>query len=200
VNYGGAGFKKFQTDLDKNQPFTDDKIPITQETQVELHPLPSWNIDESSIIGNMEVDEAIVKELKLDSLPEAESHVCFLAGDQLSIARLQALEIIRASQESGYSGYFWGAWIPGLFHTKIADAHGTLLTHFGKLNTGSQNPGLLWFHNTRLDRLPITTTSLPNFRTCHDLIFVLLYAHVLHCLLLVSNCQMLDDYLIKFGG
>jgi hypothetical protein len=31
---------------------------------------------------------------------------------------------------------FWGVWIPGLFHTKIADTHGTLLTHMGKPNTG----------------------------------------------------------------
>ncbi|KAF8177453.1 hypothetical protein BJ912DRAFT_856950 [Pholiota molesta] len=163
INYGGPGFKAFQADLDKNQPFTEDKIPITSKTRADLHPLPSWNIDKSSIVGNAEVNEAIVKELGLDSLPEASEHVRFLAGDQLSIAHLRALELIRAGQESGYPGFFWGVWIPGLFHAKIADAHGTLLTHFGKPNTGAQNPGSLWFHNTRLDRLPITTTSLPNF-------------------------------------
>jgi hypothetical protein len=199
VTYGGPGFKQFQADLDKNQPHTDDKIPVGPKTRAELHPLPSWNIDESTIIGNAEVDEAIVKELGLDSLPEASKRVRFMAGDQLSIARLRALEIIRGGQESGYPSFFWGAWIPGLFHAKIADAHGTLLTHFGKPNTGSQNPGSLWFHNTRLDRLPITTTSLPSFRTCRDLIFTSLYARVLHCLLLVSNCQTLDEYIIKFG-
>lgn len=193
VNYGGPGFKRFQKDLDKTQPYTNDKIPVPDKP-VDLHPLPSWNIDKSTIVGNAEVDKAIVKELGLDSHPEANGRVRFLAGDQLSIARLRALEVIRGGQESGYSGFFWGAWIPGLFHAKIADAHGTLLTHFGKPNTGSQNPGSLWFHNTRLDRLPIVTTSLPNFRTCRDLIFTSLYARVLHCLLLVSNCKTLDQY------
>ena len=46
---------------------------------------------------------------------------------------------------------FWGAWIPGLFPAKIADALGTLLTHMGKPNTGSRDPNLLWYQNTRLD-------------------------------------------------
>ncbi|KAJ7903121.1 hypothetical protein B0H13DRAFT_1483380, partial [Mycena leptocephala] len=45
-----------------------------------------------------------------------------------------------------------------------------------------------------LDRLPITLTSLPPFRTCRDLIMVSLYACVLHCLLLVSGKESLDVY------
>ncbi|KAJ7114691.1 hypothetical protein C8R44DRAFT_880777 [Mycena epipterygia] len=45
-----------------------------------------------------------------------------------------------------------------------------------------------------LDRIPITLTSLPPFRTCRDLIMVSLYARVLHCLLLVSGKDSLDDY------
>lgn len=76
------------------------------------------------------MNEAIVKELRLDTeVPEAFGHVRFLGGDQLSIARLRALEFIRAGQEEEHEGYFWGAWIPGLFHAKIADAHGTLVKH-----------------------------------------------------------------------
>lgn len=196
VNHGGHRFKAYEKDLEKHQPCTDDKIPVPDQP-VDLHPLPSWNIDESTIVGNAEVDKAIVKELGLDTHPEAGKRVRFMAGDQLSIARLRALEIIRGGQESGYSGFFWGAWIPGLFHAKIADTHGTLLTHFGNPNTGARNPGSLWFHNTRLDRLPIVTTSLPNFRTCRDLIFTSLYARVLHCLLLVSECKTLDEYETK---
>ena len=78
-----------------------------------------------SIVGNAEVDEAIVKELALDSVPGAADRVRFLRGDQLTLARLWALEFIRGGQEDGYEGFFWGVWIPGLFHAKIADAHGT---------------------------------------------------------------------------
>lgn len=151
-------------------------------------------IDESTIVGNAEVDQAIVDELKLNDIPAAAERVRFQGGDQLSIARLRALELIRSGQEGGYNGFFWGAWIAGLFHAKLADTTGTLLTHWGKPNTGARNPGSLWFHNTRLDRLPITTTSLPPFRVCRDLIFVSLYARVLHCLLLVSGFKSLEDY------
>ena len=148
VKHGGQVFERFQADLDKAQPETADKIKIHKS---QLHPLPAWNIDESSITGNAEVIEAINKELQLDQAPEAAERVQFLAGDQLSIARLCALELIRAGHESGRNAMFWGAWIPGLFHAKITDALGTLLTHFGRPDTGSRDPNSLWYENTCLD-------------------------------------------------
>lgn len=74
------------------------------------------------------------------------------------------------------------------------------MVHWGKPNAGTRNPGSLSVHNTRLDRLPITLTSLPPFRTCRDLIFVSLYARVLHCLLLVSNYSLLETYLSKVNS
>lgn len=120
-----------------------------------------------------------------------------VGGDQLTVARMRALEYIQAGQEHGYKGYFWGAWMPGLFHAKIADAHGTLLNHLRKPDRGAQNPRSLAFHNARLDRLPITATSLPTFQTCRDIIFVSLYARILCCLLLVSNCNSLEEYSAK---
>lgn len=163
-----------------------------------MYPLPSWYVDESSIVGNAEMIEVIAKELRLDTdVPEAYDRVRFLGGDQLSIAWLRALEFIWAEQEEGYEGFFWGAWISGLFDAKIADAHGTLLNHFGKPDSGSRNPGSLGFQNTHLNRLPITLTSLPTYCTVWELVFVSLYAHVLHCLLLVSNYNSLEDYTLK---
>lgn len=89
-------------------------------------------------------------------------------------------------------------FIPGLFHVKIADMHGMFTIHWGKANTGTRNPGCLAFHNTVLYRQPITPTSLPPFRTCRDLIFVSLYARILHCLLLVSGKTSLEDYITTF--
>ena len=86
-----------------------------------------------------------------------------LAGDQLSVAQLQALANIRAGHEGGYSSFGWGAWMPGLFHGKIANMHGFFVTHWGKPNAGTRNPGSLTFHNTQLHRLPISVTSLPTF-------------------------------------
>ena len=197
IKNGGKAFKKFDVDLEKHQPVTDDKIKLHT---TELHPLPTWNIDESSIAGNIAVDAAIVKELQLEKRPDFWKTLRFHGGDRLSLARFRAIENIRAGQEHGYNAFFGSTWLPGLFHGKIADATGTLFTHFGKPNTGARNPGSLWFHNTRLNRLPITLTSLPSFRVCRDLIFVLLYARVLNCLLIVGEVNTLDQYLTKFGS
>ena len=76
VKQGGYGFEHFQVDLHKTQPKTVDTIETHKS---ELHSLPAWNIDESSITGNAEV---INKELQRDQVPEG---VQFLASDQLSI-------------------------------------------------------------------------------------------------------------------
>jgi hypothetical protein len=194
VKYGGPGFKKFEKDLNENFPESPIKIPVHK---TELHPLPSLNIDESSIVGNAEVVKAVAAELDQDQNPEAAGRVKFFGGDQLSIARLRALEYIRAGQEEGSEGYFWGVWIPGLFHSKIADTLGTLLNHFGLPDSGTRNPTSLGYHNTRINRLPITLSSLPPFRTSRDLIFVLLYSRVLHCLLLASGYKSLAEYSFK---
>ncbi|KAG6916062.1 hypothetical protein DXG01_008587 [Tephrocybe rancida] len=194
VRFGGDGFKKFEGQLEKRQPV----ISKIDTHQTEIHPLPAWEIDESTIVGNAEVDNAIITELQLkNNMEEFWRRVRFLGGDQLSIAHLRALENIRAGHEAGYQGFFWGAWMPGLFHAKIADMHGFLVTHWGKPNAADRNPGCLAFHNTRLDRLPIVLSSLPPFRTSRDLVFVSLYARVLHCLLLVSKCKSLDEYICK---
>jgi hypothetical protein len=163
--------------------------------------LPAWNIDESSITGNVEVDDAIIKELSLDTQAGGDiaEILRFYAGDQLSLARFRSIEIIRAGHEHGHQAFFGTTWLAGLFHTKMADITGTLFTHWGKPNTGARNPGSLWFHNTRLDRLPITLTSLPSFWVCRDLIFNSLYARVLHCLLLVADVSALGSYVEKYG-
>ncbi|KAK7036588.1 hypothetical protein VNI00_011521 [Paramarasmius palmivorus] len=191
IKYGGPTFSKFHKELDEAQPVTSDKIEVHQ---TEIYPLPAWNIDESTIEGNAQVVEEIFKYLGLRDRPDFAQTVRILAGDQLSIARLRSLVNIRAGQEGGFNGFRWGAWMPGLFHAKIADCHGFFNTHWGKPNTGNRNPGSLWFHNSILHRLPITITSLPTFRTCRDLIFVSLYARVLNCFLLVTKADSLDDY------
>ena len=162
------------------------------------------NIDESTIIGNADVVEAIFDELHIIKEDVKNNVKIFagdhatcvkvFAGDQLSIARLRAIVSIHAGQEKGYSGFGWGVWMPGLFHGKICDIHGMFVTHWGKPNCGNRNPGCLAFHNTRLHRTPIILSSLPTFRVCCDLIFVSLYARVLHCLLLVSGKSSLNNY------
>jgi hypothetical protein len=188
VLHGGEGFQKWKKDLDASQPVSADKIQVHK---TPLHPLPSMEIDESSITGNIEVIEEIMRVLgfKTDD-PDYLKYIQIIAGDQLTIARQRSILNVRLGHESGPHAWRHIVLMPGLFHAKIADCHGVLETHFGKANV--RTPGSLGFHNTVLDRLPITLTSLPPFRTCRDLIMVSLYARVLHCLLLVSGKDSLD--------
>ncbi|KAK7007004.1 hypothetical protein R3P38DRAFT_3599287 [Favolaschia claudopus] len=191
VLHGGEGFEKWRQDLDKSQPVSEDVIEVHK---TPLHPLPAMEIDESSITGNVEVVEEIMRVLgfKPDD-PEYGKYVQIIAGDQLTIARQRSILNVRLGHESGPHAWRHIVLMPGLFHAKIADCHGVLETHFGKPSAGARSPGSLGFHNTVLDRLPITLTSLPPFRTCRDLIMVSLYARVLHCLLLVSGHDSLED-------
>ncbi|KAK6972268.1 hypothetical protein R3P38DRAFT_2812403 [Favolaschia claudopus] len=190
IDQGGEKFQKFRAALDAALPVTVDKIELHKTL---LHPLPAWNIDESTIVGNEEVVDAIHEELKVKGLSHWNWAVKFFCGDQLTIARLRSLLSIRAGHEGGYSGFGWGIWMPGLFHSKIADMHGFFVTHWGVPNRGTRNPGSLFFHNTHLHRSPILLSSLPPFRVCRDLVFVSLYARVLHCLLLVTQKATLDE-------
>lgn len=190
VEHGGEKFSKFRDALDQSLPVTPEKIELHK---TPLHPLPAWNIDESTIVGNAEVAHAIYEELEVRGLAHWKWIVKILGGDQLSIARLRSLLNIRAGNEGGFSGFGWGVWMPGLFHGKIADMHGFFVTHWGVPNRGTRNPGSLAFHNTHLHRSPILLSSLPPFRVCRDLAFVSLYSRVLHCLLLVSGKTSLAE-------
>ncbi|KIY43271.1 hypothetical protein FISHEDRAFT_68152 [Fistulina hepatica ATCC 64428] len=193
VQYGGEGFAKYQGVLAAGQPQSEHVVEVHK---TDLFTLPPLNIDEASIDGNAQLDEAYVKELHLRESRERFWDLArFIGGDQLSQARRRALMTIRAGHEGGYPSFTSDVEIAGLFHTKMADSHGFLITHWG--SSSKQSPGSLAFHNTLLDRLPITLTSLPAFRTCRDLVFVSLYARVLHCLLLVSNEPSLDAYLAQ---
>ncbi|KAJ6617239.1 hypothetical protein B0H10DRAFT_2384929 [Mycena sp. CBHHK59/15] len=183
VEHGGEKFAKFRKALDTALPVTPDKIELHQ---THLHPLPAWNIDESTIVGKQ-------IELEVKGLSHWKWIVKILGGDQLSIARLHSLLNIRAGHEGGYSGFGWGVWMPGLFHGKIADMHGFFITHWGVPHRGTRNPGCLSFHNTHLHRSPILLSSLPPFRVCRDLAFTSLYSRVLHCLLLASEKSSLED-------
>ncbi|KAF7345541.1 hypothetical protein MVEN_01572800 [Mycena venus] len=166
VLHGGEGFERWRKDLDVSQPVSADIIEVHK---MALHPLPLMEIDESSITGNVQVIEEIMCVLGFNpDNPDFGKYVQIIMGDQLTIASQCSI-------------------------LNIADCHGVLETHFGKPAAGVRSPSSLGFHNTVLDRLPITLTSLPLFRTCRDLIMVSLYTCVLHCLLLVSGHDSLNQ-------
>ena len=161
VFQGGKEFERWKPELQKSQPESSDKIPVHK---TNLHPLPSMEIEEASIVGNVYMIEAINKALGLDpKSPKYMKYVKILAGDQLTVACQRAIVNIRVSHESGAAPWKQVVTMPGIFHGKIADCHGLLETHFGKPNAGTRSPGGLSFHNTVLNRQPIILTSLPTF-------------------------------------
>ncbi|KAF9024004.1 hypothetical protein BDP27DRAFT_1547499 [Rhodocollybia butyracea] len=183
--------KAFSQEVEKHQPRSEHCIT---PHKTEVYPFAGYDIDEASIVSNVSVDEAFVEDSQLPLRPFFWKIIRLIAGDQLSIARLRSIQTIRAGHENGYEGFGWGVWMLGLFHTKMADIQGIFTTHFGKPTSNLPNPGSLHFHNTYLGRLPIVLTSLPPFSTCRNLVFVSLYARVLHCLLLVSGKSSLEEY------
>ncbi|KIY62594.1 hypothetical protein CYLTODRAFT_404336 [Cylindrobasidium torrendii FP15055 ss-10] len=187
IHNGGPSFDRFRTELDKSQPTTDFKIDVHK---TEMHPTPAWQIDESTIVGNAEFLETLYDHLGLRAAQDFPDTVRFVAGDQLSVTRIDSLVNIRAGQEGGFGGFRWVVTMLGNFHAKIADTHGFFEVHWG---AGVRNPGSLHFHNTILDRIPITLSSLPPFQTCRDLIFLSLYARILDCLILISGKGSIDE-------
>lgn len=191
IQQGGALFLNLEKDVQTHQPKSDHCIEVHKS---DIYPGPALNINESYREGNADVMDAINQELDVDtSKPEFGSVLRLTCGDQLTIARLRSIIAARAGNEGGASAMRWALFIPGLFHYKIAATHGILLAHLGLPNRELKNPGSLGAHNNLLQRKPIVATSLPNFRTCRDLIFVSLYARILHCLLLVSGKESLAD-------
>lgn len=83
VEHGGNKFAKFRQALNEALPMTPDKIELHQ---ARLHPLPAWNIDESTIIGNAEVVDAIYNEPEVKGLSYWKWIMRILGGEQLSIA------------------------------------------------------------------------------------------------------------------
>ncbi|TFY51470.1 hypothetical protein EVJ58_g10547 [Rhodofomes roseus] len=186
-------FARFKPAVDPSAIKTtvDRKIPVHM---TEVFPLPTMEIDESTIVGNAEVTKSMFSAVGLDMASDTFTRtVKLIAGDQLSISRLRALTRNRAGHDSFANSYLWAVVIPGIFHYKMAATHGFMEVHYGR-NTSPGNPGSLAFHNNLLDRKPIVLTSLPSFRESRDLIFVSLYARVLRCLELVSGTEDLDGY------
>ncbi|KAN0130508.1 hypothetical protein V8E53_011594 [Lactarius tabidus] len=185
VQNGGPRLQVFRKELQAMEPRSKFQIEVHKS---EIYPLPAMNINKASTVRNAE-------ELSVDtSKPEFCGNLRLIAGDQLSIARLRAVLAARAGNEGGASSLRWAVFIPGLFHCKIAATNGFLQTHFGHPNRDLTDPASLSSHNTLLQRKPIILSSLPPFRTCRDLIFVSLYARVLHCLLKVSGADSLDSF------
>lgn len=191
ISQGGEHFVRFKKDLENCRPDSDTKIPLHK---TDVYPLPAMNINESSIIGNAEVMEAIFEELEQPiTEPEFMDEVRIVCGDQLSVTNLRSVTTNRAGDDEPTQTFANVVTIPGLFHAQIHILSGILEKHWGSAE-GPQDPGSLHLHNTLLARKPIVLSSLPPYRTCRDLVFVSLYARVFHCLELVAGYNSLEEY------
>ncbi|EJD36809.1 hypothetical protein AURDEDRAFT_45386, partial [Auricularia subglabra TFB-10046 SS5] len=185
VDYGPDGFERFRTHLDASQPPDDQQIRVHK---TPIFPLQTMDIDEAPVTGNIDVVDDIHLQLGVDlSQPDSAGKVRLFFGDQLTIARLRSIIASRAGHEREAESWRWAKPVLALFHTDMAAVSCVFATHYGTSEGTGRDPGSLWSHNSVLDRKPIVLTSLPPYRVCRDLVYVSLYARVLHCLLLVSG-------------
>lgn len=66
VTHGGESFEKFRAALETSLPSSPYKIELHQTA---LHPLPAFDIDESTIVGGAEVVDAIFNVLEVKQDP-----------------------------------------------------------------------------------------------------------------------------------
>ncbi|EJD45441.1 hypothetical protein AURDEDRAFT_124563 [Auricularia subglabra TFB-10046 SS5] len=185
VDYGPEGFERFRTHLDASQPPDDHQIRVHK---TPIFPLQTMDIDEAPVTGNIDVVDDIHVQLGVDlSQPDSAGKVRLFFGDQLTIARLRSIVASRAGHEREAESWRWAKPVLALFHTDMAAVSCVFATHYGTSEGTGRDPGSLWSHNSVLDRKPIVLTSLPPYRVCRDLVYVSLYARVLHCLQLVSG-------------
>lgn len=188
VNQAPEHFGRFKSDVEKHHPPTSESITLHK---TDIYPLPAMNIDESSTAGNADVMEAIMKEVKYDKSAE---YVQVVFGDQLSVAQKRSVANTRAGHDSLFESQLRDVAAPGFFHYQSASSGAVLITHWGDPSGWVDDPSSLHFHNTLLNRKPITLTSPPPYRTSRDLIFVSLYARIFYCLKLVSSYTTLKEY------
>lgn len=190
VEHGGPSFTKFKDAVADTLPITPHQVPVHK---TEFYPLPAMEIDESSTVGNADVVDAISASLAYDTQsPEYLSTVKIYSGDQLSMARLRSVSDNRVGNDFFHHSHRNIVQAPGFFHGQMHAASACLETHWGLSEANARDPGSLSFHNTVADRKPIVLTSPPPYRTCRDLIYVSLYARLLHCLELVSELKVAD--------
>lgn len=194
VKYGGDRFQRFKKPFEELElaSSTPLRIPVHKTS---IHPLPAMKIDESSVVGNAQVLDAIFKETD----PYFDRPICrevfkLIWGDQLSLAHIRSIKSIRIGHACGLHAYINVGCGPGLFHYQLCTARSVLETHWGNTQLWTKNPGSLHHHNTILDRKPIVLSSLPPYHVCRELVFVSLYARIFYCLELVANCASLDEY------
>ena len=133
--------------------------PVKNRLKVErtkAYPLPSMHIDQSTVEGNRDILDEIMKVLELS--PET----CFddqtrliVAGDQLTLARVRSIARLRWDEDKAYYRVEWAVPVLQLFHLQMVLATTILKTHWGSRKT----PGSLCYFITVLEESGLAMTS-----------------------------------------
>ncbi|KAG0287355.1 hypothetical protein BGZ98_004672 [Dissophora globulifera] len=119
-------------------------------------PLPSMCIDQSSLVGNLEVITTVMeKSLRLS--PEwfdAERKIV-VAGDQLTVSRISTAAIYKAVDVSPYHRLQYALLMLQLFHLKMTLCSLILQTHWGS----TKQTGSLQFNKELLRRKHVSQTD-----------------------------------------
>ncbi|KAF8595439.1 hypothetical protein BDV93DRAFT_456821, partial [Ceratobasidium sp. AG-I] len=198
VTHGGEYFAKFRPLLESTQPSSDHCIPVHQS---RTYPLPAMDIEESSIDGVINVMDAIYEEIGVDpASPEFRGTNQLVGGDQKSLSNLRSAKKSRAGNDDLAFSFDNIVLVIGLFHALMTAVVAFMVAHFGNPTANIHNPASLAFHNSLIERKPVSLTSLPPFGTQRSLINVSLIARIIHCLTLVSDCSSIDAYTEALEG
>lgn len=164
------------------------KVPLTKTEQI---PMKSMPIKQSSVDGNIEVMENLLRQGGLGDPTESNfatsgdidmsEFVLFIHGDLLTKERLDSVRASRSIEDTPKNRFQYVVFLLGLFHYKMACADALWRTYLQKTegqsdaNSAYQHIGILRPQETRI------MTTKPGFRRMHDAIHHELRAVILEC-------------------
>ncbi|KAG0198710.1 hypothetical protein BGX31_004484, partial [Mortierella sp. GBA43] len=133
-------YERYSVSIPSMQPLKPEKT--------EAYPLPAMKIDQSTVEGNVDIIETLMKSvLKLDP-KEFSDDMIIVAGDQLTVSRVGSAKRLRREDVTPFHRLQWAVPVIQLFHLQMLLCFTILRTHRGKTST----PGSLALYVEMLDR------------------------------------------------
>jgi hypothetical protein len=146
----------------------------------DMHTLPTLEIDESTIDGNLAVLEALATDQLGMSLEElADGRLIPVSGDQMTVARINSGQFLRIRDFPEHR-MLWAKTLSGMLHTRMAIIHAIYLSHPGR--TDGRDPASLSKFVRLLGRTKIKE-GCPNLNASHELLQQVGQGHVLAALI-----------------
>lgn len=177
IEYGGAGFAKFQSKLSK--PGSVQSLPVRKTTQ---HPGHAMHADESTYDGNWEVLVNVQKQ-KDWSDEEWEWFLEFFLGDLATRERLEGLQRMRVIEKSTKNRLDFIIFVLGLFHLKMAAANAYWRIHVEPKDDRDEPLGIYEYINHLCPKATakFTVKNGPGFHSMHKVIHHTTWTDILEC-------------------